>query len=71
MQLTNIRYLPKMMQQYTLVKQIQGEQYTLVEQKFLFGTICHLGTSIFLDTWTKILGIRILTQVYRFMSFTK
>lgn len=60
-----------MMQQYTLVKQIQGEQYTLVEQKFQFGTIRHLGTSIFPDTWTKILGIHILMQVYRFMSFTK
>lgn len=60
-----------MMQQYTLVKQIQGEQYTLVEQKFQFGTIRHLGTSIFLDTWTKILGMHILMQVYRFMSFTK
>ena len=52
-----------MMQQYTLVKQIQGEQYTLVEQKFQFGTIRHLGTSIFPDTWTKILGIHILMQV--------
>ena len=60
-----------MMQQYTLVKPIQGEQYTLVEQKFQFGTIRHLGTSIFLDTWTKILGIHILMQVYRFMGFTK
>ena len=60
-----------MMQQYTLVKQIEGEQYTLVEQKFQFGTIRHLGTSIFLDMWTKILGIHILMQVYRFMSFTK
>lgn len=63
-----------MMQQYTLdtlVKQIQGEQYTLVEQKFQFGTIRHLGTSILLDMWTKILGIHILMQVYRFMSFTK
>ena len=60
-----------MMPQYTLVKQIQGEQYTLVEQKFQFGTIRHLCTSIFPDTWTKILGIHILMQVYRFMSFTK